>query len=490
MDKNNMNIEISDISAKSFSMPENKTSQIQDILKDKLEKAYHKQTSNVSIHDMAKIALEYSAVDLAYAASHLPPHIRPVLYDNLPSVESKIEFIINTDNETRVKIFRYMKEDDVKILFNTIPTDEAVWVCEDMSDRRFKRMMELVDSKKATKIREQKKHHRNSAGRLMSNDYFAFDMNMTINEAKYFIRDNPAVDVSKGVFVLNTDKELQGYVPSRNLLINSEETSLKQIMRPIHYKVHTSASREEVVDIIERYKVSFLPVVNEKGNILGVIADEDVIEMMEDLADETIAKITGTSEKVSHSDSLFKRFFTRSPWLIVTLMAGLINVGVMSSFQKHEGQFLTFALFFVPLITGMSGNIGIQCSTILVRSIALGTVSKKTRKDAIFKEMFTGLFTGVIFGLGCGLIVFLIDLFLTGGNGLVSPLAIGIIVGLGLIGACFAGTFLGVFSPLFFAGLGIDPAISAGPIVTAFNDIFSMTIYFLIAWGLGSLFFT
>ena len=209
---------------------------------------------------------------------------------------------------------------------------------------------------------------------------------------------------------------------------------------------------------------------------------------MEDLADETIAKITGTAEKVSTTDPILKRFFARSPWLIVTLFAGLINVGIMSSFQKHEGEFLTFALFFVPLITGMSGNIGIQCSTVLVRSMALGMVSIKTKKEAILKELLIGLFAGIFFGVVCGLVVYFIDLLISGGIG-TSAVAIGIIIGVGLIGACFAGTILGVFSPLFFAGLGVDPAVSSGPIVTAFNDFFSMTIYFLIAWGLGALFF-
>ncbi len=90
--------------------------------------------------------------------------------------------------------------------------------------------------------------------------------------------------------------------------------------------------------------------------------------------DETIANMAGTAEKISEHEPLLKRFFSRAPWLVVTLCAGLINVGVMSSFQNYVGGILTFVMFFVPLITGMSGNIGIQCSTILVRSMALGLI--------------------------------------------------------------------------------------------------------------------
>lgn len=472
----------------SFDGVEAKTSQIQEILKEKLEKAYHKQTSNVSLHDIAKIALEYSPIDLAYAVNHLPPNARPVLFDNLPCLDSKIDFVINTDNETRVKIFRYMKDHELKTLFNKMPTDEAVWISEDMSERRFKRMMELIDAKKASKIREQCKHNRNSAGRLMSTEFFCFPMDYTIKEASIHIRDNPAFDFSKGIYVTNDEKELQGYVPGRNMLINSDDLTLKQIMRPINYKVSPKTTREEVVDIIEHYKVTSLPVVDDNNRLVGVIANEDVIEVMEDLADETLAVMTGTGEKVSASDSIFKRFCARSPWLLFTLFAGLINVLVMSSFQKHEGKLLTFALFFVPLITGMSGNIGIQCSTVLIRSMALGLVSAKIKNKSIFKELLLGLITGVVFGLICGFVVHLIDLIFTGAL-FNEALKMGTIIGVGLIGSCFAGTILGVFSPLFFTRLGVDPAISSGPIVTAFNDFFSMTIYFLIAWGLGDLFF-
>ena len=161
----------------------------------------------------------------------------------------------------------------------------------------------------------------------------------------------------------------------------------------------------------------------------------------------------------------------------------------MSSFQKHEGGLLTFALFFVPLITGMSGNIGLQCSTVLVRTMAMGGLSPGSRRDTIIKEFFSGLFTGVAFGIASGMIVLLINLLSGGGLGSASPLAVSVIVSLGLIGACFAGTLLGVFSPLFFARMGVDPAISSGPIVTAFNDFLSMTIYFVIAWGVSSIFF-
>jgi magnesium transporter len=465
------------------------TGRIDDILKEKLERAFHKQTSKIRLHDIAKVACEHSPIDLAYAASHLPHNVRPVLFENLPNRDAKIKFLVATDSDTRLTLFRQLDDVELKKIFERMPTDEAVWIVDDMPERRFRRLMDLIDSKKASRIRELKKHDRKSAGRLMTSEFFAFTMDMTIGEAADYIRDNPRIDFTKGIFILNHSGELQGYVPARNMMINPAVTPLRQVMRPVLHKVGAESTREEVIDIVERYRIASLPVVDIDNYLIGVIAHEDVVEAMEDLADETIAKMAGTNNKFSSHDPILRRFLTRAPWLCVTLLAGLLNVGVMSSFQKYDGGVLTFALFFVPLIVGMSGNIGLQCSTVLVRIMAMGGLSPGSRKEILLKELCSGLFTGLIFGIGCGILVYLLDSIGASVIGTSSPIAVGAIIGIGLIGGCAAGTLLGVFSPLFFSRIGVDPAISSGPVVTAFNDFLSMTIYFAIALGISNFFF-
>ena len=447
--------------------------------------AFHKQTSTVVLHDVAKIAAEHSPIDLAYAASRLPPVDRPILYENLNDISSKIDFITNTDSSTRVAIFRHISDVEVKKVIELMPPDEAVKVLEDISERRFRRVLDLLDPAKAAKIKEINKHQRNTAGRLMTNEFFSFQMDATIGEVASKIRDNPGVGFTTKIFVVNALGELQGYVPARNLIINPSHLYVRHVMKAISHKVTVNTSREEVVDLVERYKIAALAVVDDNDKPVGVITYEDVIEAIEDIADETIANMAGTTEKISEQESLVKRFFSRAPWILVTLCAGLINVGVMSAFQICAGSALTFVLFFVPLITGMSGNIGIQCSTVLVRSMALGLISKGNKGEAILKELMIGVSTGLVFGVICGILVFALDF--VGVSALaISPALVGVIVGIGLMGACVAGTILGVFSPLFFTRVGIDPAVASGPIVTAFNDFLSMSIYFLIAIGLGS----
>lgn len=469
----------------SGSLLDTKTGYLDDVLKQKLENAFNQQTSQVILHNVAKIASEHDPIDLAYAVTRLPPYARVVLYENLPDFAAKIIFMINASNTTRTSIFRQIDDNEIKELIENMPPDEAVWLLDDMSDRRSKRVLDLIDAKKAARITELQQHDRHSAGRIMTNEFFAFHMNMTIGEVAANMRENPGYELTRHIFVLNDDEELAGFVPSRNLIVNPQYLPLRQVMQPVLHTVAVNTSRDEVVDLVGRYKISALPVLDKENHLQGVITYEDVVEAMEDIADETIASFAGTAEDISEHEPIFKRFMWRAPWLLVTLCAGLVTATFMTHF--HDRLWFTMVPFFVPLITGMSGNVGIQCSTILVRGMYTGELSAGTRTEAIFKELMIGLLIGCIFGILCGTVVYLLSHFGIHSIGS-GAFATGITVSCGLFGACMTATTLGALSPFFFDRMGIDPAVASGPIVTAFNDVLSTLMFFLVARML-SLFF-
>lgn len=455
-----------------------RSSQIEDALNEKLEHAFHKQTSQIILHDIAKIASEHDPIDLAHAVTRLPPSSRIVVYDNLPDINAKIIFMINTGNNTRMAIFKQIDDQEIKRLIEGMPADEAVWVLDDLSDRRLKRILDILDPKKASRIKDLQKHDRHSAGRLMTNEFFAFPMTTTIGEVAAHVRDNPGIELTGRIFVLNDDGELLGFVPERNLIVNPHYLPIRQVMRPILHKITANTSRDEMVDLIERYSISALPVVDDHDRLEGVVSYEDAVEAMKDIADETIASIAGTAEDYSEHESLTKRFFWRAPWLVVTLCGGLITATAMTYF--HDRTWFAVVPFFVPLIAGMSGNVGIQCSTILVRGMSGGTLSMGSIRDAMTKEILMGLLIGCVFGLSCGLVVLILKysgIYQIG----VDPIAIAATVSSGVLAACLVATVLGTFSPFFFARFRIDPAVASGPIVTAFNDVLSTLMFFLVA---------
>lgn len=460
---------------------DSRTSHLDDVLNRKLEEALHKSTTLVRFHDVAKIASEYDPIDLAYAVTRLPQSARYIVYDNLPDLQAKVIFMGNTDSTSRGAIFRAISDQEIKRLVDLMPLDEAVWTLDNMSDRRLRRILDLLDAKKAVRIRQLLKADRNSAARLMTNEFFAFPMHVPIGEVAAAIRDNPGIELPRNIFVLNDLGQLAGYVPVRNLLVNPPHVPLRQIMRSVLHTVHPETSRDEVVDMVERYKIPSLPVIDEAGALLGMISYEAVVEAMEDIADETIASIAGTAEGVGQDAPMFNRVLARAPWLFVTLTVGIITSTAMTYF-KDQAWFVLVPLF-VTLITGMSGNVGLQCSTVLVRGMSTGELSAGSKREVIAKELFIGLMIGLAFGCLSGIAVYVINEIKLHPLGL-SPLAVGCTVGSGVLGACLTATGLGVLFPFAFARLGIDPAIASGPLVTAFNDLSSTLVYFLIAWAL------
>lgn len=476
-----------DLHPSTGNLMDSKTSQLDDMLNQKLEEALHKPSSMVRLHEVAKIASEHTPIDLAYAASRLPLNARSILYENLLDLESKTTFMVNTNKDTRAVIFRHLEDEEIAELIKWAPPDEGVWMLEDIPERRVFRILNLVEPQKASHIKELKKHSHNSAGRLMSNEFFSFQMEITIGEAAAQIRDNPGIDLTRRIFVLNSEGELQGYVPARNLIINPPFVPLRQVMRSIRHTVTPDSSRDEVVDMVERYKIPALPVVNQNNFLLGVVTYEDVVEAIEEMADETFARVAGTAEDVGEQEVTVKRFFARAPWLIVTLFAGLASVSAISYAEEVYETWFTSFLFVVPLVTGMSGNVGIQCSTVLVRSMATGIVSSGTIIETVSKEIALGFLTGSVFGLLGGFLVHSFNILGIHEHG-PSPFIVALIVSSGIFGTCVTATVLGVSSPLFFARLGIDPAVAAGPIVTAFNDVFSTVMYIVIATSISSIF--
>jgi magnesium transporter len=454
------------------------TGHIDDLLNEKLENAFHKQTSQVIVHDIAKIASEHDPIDLAHAVARLPAAVRPIIYENLPDTEAKIIFLTHTGSRTRSAIFRYLRDAEIKQLMTQVPPDDAVFMLDDMPDRRSKRILDSMDPKKAVRIRQLQRHDRHSAGRLMTDEFFSFHLNTTIREVAAYVRDHPGIDMTNRIFVLTDSGELAGYVSVRNLLVNQPYLPIRQVMQPVLHKTTPNTDRDEVVELMERYTIPALPVVNEDDHLLGVVTYEDAIEAMKDIADETIASIAGTTEEVGEHEPLFQRFLGRAPWLLVTIFAGLLTATGMSYF--HDRPWFLFVPLFITLITGMSGNVGIQCSTILVRGISTGELSMGNRREAITKELLMGLLIGSVFGILCGIVVYLmgsLGFYAIGTD----PFIIGIMVSLGILGACMIATTLGTFSPFFFARFKIDPATASGPIVTAFNDVLATLIYFFIA---------
>jgi magnesium transporter len=275
------------------------------------------------------------------------------------------------------------------------------------------------------------------------------------------------------LYVTDAEGRLVGVVSLRQLLVVAPGTPLKKIMTTDVISVVTDMDQEEVAKLVARYNILAIPVVDTDGKLVGIITVDDVVDVIREEATEDILKLAGASEADLFQMSSFRAARMRLPWLLTSLVGGLITGVFVWMFQPAILQVIALASF-IPVITAMGGNIGLQTSTLVVRGLATGRIESADLRAVFVKELVVGL----LMGMFCGTIVGLVAQAWRG------PAMLGVVVGVSMFAAITVASVMGTLMPILLRRLGIDPAISSGPFVTAANDITGLVIYLGLATAL------
>jgi len=221
---------------------------------------------------------------------------------------------------------------------------------------------------------------------------------------------------------------------------------------------------------VSKYDLLAIPVVDEQNHLIGVVTVDDIIDVLKEEATEDIFKLGGTDDEELSKKSTFNVSRVRLPWLVVTLFEGIICATLIRFFQFTLERTIALA-FFIPVIIGMGGNIGIQSSTIVVRGLATGRINLSQIGEVLFREIRVGLIMGLVCGSVVALIAYLLE----------KTLLLGAVVGISMFIAIIVAATMGSLIPLIFKRLKIDPAVASGPFITSSNDIVGILIYFSLA---------
>ncbi|MCK5595323.1 magnesium transporter, partial [bacterium] len=257
------------------------------------------------------------------------------------------------------------------------------------------------------------------------------------------------------------------------LIKTDPDKKLKTAMISDIISVKPDSDQEYVANLVAKYDLLAIPVTDASNRLLGIITVDDIIDVIREEATEDAYKSVGTTEDELLTKSSFSVAKIRLPWLITTLLGGLMCVLVVSRFKFVLEQVIALA-FFMPIIAAMGGNIGIQSSTIVVRGLATGMIDTKK----VWKMLFREVRIGAIMGLACGTVVGIVGVLWQ------RQLALGLVLFVSMFMAIVVAAAIGVVIPLVFNKFNIDPAIATGPFVTTANDITGMLIYFSLALGL------
>ncbi|MDB4091352.1 magnesium transporter, partial [Crocinitomicaceae bacterium] len=232
--------------------------------------------------------------------------------------------------------------------------------------------------------------------------------------------------------------------------------------------VKTNEDNEEVAKIMEKYDLVAVPVVDLQNKLVGRITIDDVVDIIKEEADKDFQMASGISENIESDDSVWKISRARIPWLVIGLMGGVFGAQVISGFESGISQVPALA-FFIPLITAMGGNVGVQSSAIVVQSLARGTDKFSSILAKIWKETLVALLNGLLLSLLVyGLAVFF------------DSVTLGLVVSFSLFTVIVFGGIFGTLIPLLLNKYKIDPALATGPFITTLNDVLGLFIYLTI----------
>lgn len=414
--------------------------------------------------------------DVAQLIDHLDEEEREYVFPLLDS-QMASDVLPDLDDSTREDLLEDLDEQKLTQIVDEMEPDEAADVVAELPEEVAERVLESVSEEVSQEVKELLQHEEDTAGGLMTLEVVTVHQNATIDEAITAIRHtaNEVHEIGRFhyVYAIDDETKLVGVVPFGRLLIARSDRRVSDIMERDVVAVSQDMDQEEVARLFRKYDLVAVPVVDEEGGLMGRITVDDVVHVIEEEASEDIQKMAGTGDEAIREDSVFRIAGIRLPWIVTSLIGGLLSGSVVRAFRGTLGQALSLAIF-IPIITAMGGNIGIQSASITVRGLALGQIEP----FEIWKRLFRELRVGIVMGLVCGGSVGLIALLWQG-----NP-ALGFVVGVAMLSAITVAASMGTLVPVIFKKLSIDPAIATGPFVTTSNDIIGLIIYFSIATGL------
>ena len=432
---------------------------------------------NVALHiengndnALSSLFLEMHHADIAEILDELS-FDQAVYIIKLLDSETTSEVLMDVDDDVREKILKNLSAKEIAEEIDELDTDDAADIIAELSDERKEAVMsEIDDEEHAKDIVDLLRYDEDSAGGLMAKELVKVNENWTVLKCVKEMRTQ-AEEVTRvhSIYVIDDSGKLKGRLSLKDLLIASTRTSISEVYIPKVDFVKVNDDSEHVANIMRKYDLEAIPVVDELGILVGRITIDDIVDVIKEEADKDYQLAAGLIEDVEADDSIAQLTRARLPWLFLGLIGGVGAFLIMEGFQDIFSED-AILFFFTPLIAAMAGNVGVQSSAIIVQGLANDDV-KGSINNRLIKEMLLAALNGFILAI----FLFLFIWFYNGEGQKAFAISISLIVVIIVAG------LIGTFIPLFLDKRGIDPAIATGPFITTSNDIFGILIYFWIA---------
>ena len=408
-------------------------------------------------------------VDIAALIEELGEEQGKTLFELFEDQDSA-EILIELDDENREVVLEDLTSQEIaEELIENLDSDDAADIISDLTTaKKVEVLSHIEDIEHASDIVDLLSYPENTAGGLMAKELIQVNDKWSVLRCVKEMRKQ-AEDVDKvyTIYVVNDHNILLGTLSLKKLLLTSEKTYIKNVYNEKVISVKADFDDEEVANIMDKYDLVVLPVVDDLNRLIGRITIDDIVDVIKEEAMEDYNKASGISEQVDSSDDIIILTRARLPWLLIGLMGGIMGAQVMGIFDIQNNIDLAF---FTPLIAAMGGNVGVQSAAIIVQGLASNSLGMDTMGERLLKELGVAMLNGII----CSVLIMLIT-FLLG-----YPSSIYFTVSISLMAVIIFAALFGTFVPLVLNKYKIDPALATGPFITTVNDVLGLFIYFMI----------
>ena len=383
------------------------------------------------------------------------------------------DVLVELEEDVRDKFLKSFTAQEIASQVDNMDSDDATDLIQDLSEERKEKVLsKLEDAEQASDIVSLLSYPEDTAGGLMAKEYIKANINWTVEECLEELRSQAEdVDYVHTIYVVDNQNKLQGTLSLKTFLFAGNNTKISDLYKEEPIYVKTDTPDEDVANIMEKYDLVALPVLNQANILVGRITIDDIVEVIKEEAEKDFQLASGISENVESKDSVWLLTRARLPWLLVGLLGGILGAVVISSFESELKQFPVLA-FFIPLIAAMAGNVGVQSSAIIVQGLANNSLSYGSTFSKVVKEVGVALINGAVLSS----LIFIYNIAFGEAWELCFTVSLSLFVVI-----IFAGIF-GTLIPLVLDQYNIDPALATGPFITTVNDVVGLLLYFTIGW--------
>lgn len=412
---------------------------------------------------------ELHHADIADLIDELDDAHGKILFELFEDEESA-DILVELDEESRETVLEDLSSQEIaEELIENLDSDDAADIIADLpSEKKVEVLSHIEDIDHASDIVDLLTYPENTAGGLMAKELIRVNEKWSVLRCVREMRKQAEeIDKVYAIYVVDDNDVLLGTLSLKKLLLTPEKNLIKKIYNDKVISVKANFDDEEVANIMDKYDLVVLPVVDDLNRLIGRITIDDVVDVMKEEAMEDYNKASGIVEQIDASDTIATITRARLPWLLIGLVGGILGAEVMGIFDIKNHIELAF---FIPLIAAMGGNVGVQSAAIIVQGLASNNLGVSSISQRLMKELGVALLNGLICS---GLIMFITIL-------IGYPTTISLTVSISLMTVIIFAALFGTFVPLILDRYKIDPALATGPFITTVNDVLGLFIYFMI----------